>query len=116
MSFDLREGVSKAVESQGEINLVAETMDSLPCENDLECVISGLCYDMEDMEAKMNTFTSSTAKKIMKVKVNALKIEHSRLMKEYTKKKFIKNKAPTYRAYDDEMSRGNEAIDACYDF
>ena len=91
-------------------------MDPLPYENDLECVISGLCYDMEDLEAKMNTFTSGTAKKIMKMRVDAIKIEHSRLMKEYTQKKFIKNKASVYKTYDSEMSRANEAIDACYDF
>jgi hypothetical protein len=83
---------------------------------DLECIISGLGYDMEDLDAKIQTSKGRLAKKILTIRKKVFEMERNALLELYTNGSFFNEEKAVYRLYDTEMSRANDAVDACSDF
>jgi hypothetical protein len=84
-------------------------------ELDLQTKISCLAYDMEDLETKLKTVKSRIAKKLLTMRLEAMRLEHGALCEQYNMGNYIMEEDDRYPLYDEEMIRANEAIDACYD-
>ena len=82
---------------------------------ELSTRLSCLCYDIEDLEQKMKFFKSRIAKRIMQIRLDAMRIEWKELAKQYDAGDYIDDYDPDAPLYDEEMCRANEAIEACYD-
>jgi hypothetical protein len=87
---------------------------SLPSWLDLASRISCLGYDMEDLMAKKKTCKNRIAKKILMMKLEALRLEHRALVEQYNNGKYI-NDTDNSVMDDDEMANAAGAIEACYD-
>jgi hypothetical protein len=70
---------------------------------------------MEELEEKMKFFKSHIAKRIMQIRLDAMRIEYKELAKQYDAGDYIDDYEPNGPLYDEEMCRANEAIGACYD-
>jgi hypothetical protein len=87
---------------------------SLPSWLDLATQISCLGYDMEDLETKMNMTKNRIAKRIMTMRLEALRQEHRMLVEQYANGQYIKDADNSVMDYD-EMAMAAGAIEACYD-
>ena len=86
---------------------------SLPSWLDLATQISCLAYDMEDLEAKMKMAKNRIAKRIMTMRLEALRLQHSALVQQYNNGQYIKDSDDS--VMDHEMAMASGAIEACYD-
>ncbi len=87
---------------------------SLPSWLDLATQISCLGYDMEDLEAKMKTTKSRIAKKLLVMRLEALRLEHKMLWEQYNNGKYIQTADDGVMDHD-EMAMAAGARDACWD-
>jgi hypothetical protein len=89
---------------------------SLMTETDLLFKLSCVGYDMDDLKAKMNQCRGRISRRIMTMRLEAMRLEYNNLNDDYKMGNYIPDETDYRQLYDVEMSKGNEAISACSDY